>query len=121
MSLVKIAAMTIKSPFSWDNCFHGLSPSKETLLGWHKGKDYVHYMQKTDKNTLKHFTMAGPFGKMNEPYKNGDKFYGAVHEFTNKDATNKLSKFHEIYKFKSPESASKFREQLKAFDQCPFQ
>jgi hypothetical protein len=116
MSLIKLAAMIIKSKFSWNNCFHGLEPNKETLLGWNKNHNYVHYMQKPDKNTIRHFAMAGPFGKIKEPYKISDKFYGAVHKFTNKDAKKKLSKFSEIYKFKNPESALHFRNMLKSFD-----
>ena len=116
-AIEKAAGMRIKSKFAWDNCVHGLIPKKETLVGWHRGGNYFHYMQKPDKNTLRHFTMAGPFGQAGpEPYKAGDKFYGAVHEFTNKDAKERLSKFHEIYKFKNPESAKRFREQLKEFD-----
>ena len=114
--IIKLASMLIKSKFSWNNCFHGLKPNTETLLGWHRNTNYVHYMQKLDKNTLRHFTMAGPFGKINEPFKSGDKFLGAVHDFTNKDAKKKLSKFSEIYKFKSPESALHFRKMLDQFD-----
>jgi hypothetical protein len=115
MSLIKLSAMIIKDKYCWNNCFHGLIPNKETLLGINKKYNYVHYMQK-DGNKLRHFTMAGPFGKINKNYKHGDNFYGAVHEFTNKDTKRKLNKFDEIYKFKNPESAKKFRKMLNEFD-----
>ena len=53
--------------------------------------------------------MAGPFGKLKQNAKHGsiqespDEFYGAIHNFTHKDAKRKLKQFDEIYKFKSPE------------------
>ena len=117
MSLIKLAAKIIKSPCKWDNCFHGLIPKKETLLGWNREENFVHYMQK-DRKRLRHFTIPGKFDEMAErpKYEHGAKFPGAIMEFTNKNAKRKLKTFDEIYKFKNPESAKRFREQLKEFD-----
>lgn len=118
MSLVKLSSMTIKSPFKWGVCSDNLC-SGETYLGINKLKNYVHFFQKPDKGTIRHFTMAGPFGKLKPNSSFGSikesptEFYGAVHNFTNKDAKKKLSKFDEIYKFKTLDSAKRFREQLK--------
>lgn len=114
MSLIKIASMIMKSPLSWNNCYTGLKNSGKTFLGFNKEQGFVHFFKKNGKNSIEHFT-CGPFGKINKPHKLGDDFLGAVHIFTNKDAKRKLKQFDEIYKFKSLESAKRFRDQLKEF------
>jgi hypothetical protein len=115
MSLIKIAAKILKSPHLFYNCEYGLLPNKETFLGIYKnginaGK--VHYFQKIDKNKIRHFTGA-LFGHIPKDLSSGSPFLGAVQEFTNKNAKRKLRSFDEIYRFKSPESAKRFRNQLR--------
>lgn len=61
---------------------------------------------------MRHFTPA-MFGKIPKDLPNGAPFLGAVQEFTNKDAKRKLSKFTDVFRFKDPESAIRFREALK--------
>ena len=112
MSLIKLSAKILKSPFAIANCRHGLLQGKETLLGVHSANGSVHFFQMTGKNRMRHFTPA-MFGKIPKDLPSGAPFLGAVQEFTNKDAKRKLSKFTHVFRFKDPESAIRFREALK--------